>query len=32
MQNLAADLARMLGTERVVWEQEHLVAYGFDGE
>jgi hypothetical protein len=25
MQNVAADLAQMLGVERVLWEQEHLV-------
>jgi hypothetical protein len=25
MQNVAADLAQMLGAERVLWEQEHLV-------
>src|SRR3984957_6724413 len=31
MQNVAADLAQMLGVERVLWEQEHLVTYGFDG-
>jgi glycolate oxidase len=31
MQNVAADLAQMLGAERVLWEQEHLVTYGFDG-
>jgi hypothetical protein len=24
MQNVAADLAQMLGVERVLWEQEHL--------
>lgn len=31
MQNVATDLAQMLGIERVLWEQEHLVTYGFDG-
>lgn len=31
MPNLAADLAQMLGAERVLWENEHLVTYGFDG-
>src|SRR6516164_6352681 len=31
MQNVAADLAQMLSAERVLWEQEHLVTYGFDG-
>jgi glycolate oxidase len=31
MQNVAADLAQMLGVERVLWEQEHLLTYGFDG-
>ena len=30
MQNLAADLTQILGVERVLWEQEHLVTYGFD--
>ena len=31
MQKVAADLAQMLGAERVLWEKEHLVTYGFDG-
>ena len=31
MQKVAADLAQLLGLERVLWEQEHLVTYGFDG-
>ena len=31
MPKVAADLAQMLGAERVLWEQEHLVTYGFDG-
>jgi glycolate oxidase len=31
MPNLAADLAQILGVERVLWEQEDLVTYGFDG-
>ena len=31
MQNVAPDLAQMLSAERVLWEQEHLVTYGFDG-
>src|SRR6201993_2451886 len=31
MQDVAADLSQMLGAERVLWEQEHLVTYGFDG-
>jgi glycolate oxidase len=31
MQNVAADLAQILGVERVLWEKEHLVTYGFDG-
>jgi glycolate oxidase len=30
MQNVAADLAQMLGGERVLWEQEDLLTYGFD--
>src|SRR5947209_8348656 len=31
MEKMAADLTRMLGPERVLWEREHLVTYGFDG-
>src|SRR5256885_3106782 len=31
MQKVAADLTRMLSPERVLWEPEHLVTYGFDG-
>ena len=31
MHKVAADLTRMLGSERVLWESEHLVTYGFDG-
>src|SRR6201995_1286248 len=31
MQNVAKDLAQILGPERVLWEKEHLVTYGFDG-
>jgi glycolate oxidase len=31
MPNVAADLAQMLAVERVLWEQEHLITYGFDG-
>ena len=31
MQTVAADLTRMLGSESVLWEPEHLAAYGFDG-
>ena len=31
MQKVPADLTQMLGVERVLWEQEHLVTYGFDG-
>ena len=30
MQNVATDLAQMLGGERVLWEQEDLLTYGFD--
>jgi glycolate oxidase len=30
MQNVAADLAQIVGVERVLWEQEHLITYGFD--
>jgi glycolate oxidase len=30
MQNVAADLTQILGVERVLWEQEHLITYGFD--
>ena len=31
MQKAAADLTRLLGPERVLWEHEHLATYGFDG-
>ena len=31
MHKVAADLTRMLGSERVLWEAEHLATYGFDG-
>jgi len=31
MHKVAADLTRMLGSERVLWEREHLATYGFDG-
>ena len=31
MDKIAADLGRMVGPERVLWEREHLAAYGFDG-
>jgi glycolate oxidase len=31
MQKAAADLTRLFGPERVLWEREHLVTYGFDG-
>ena len=31
MNKVAADLTRMLGSERVLWEAEHLATYGFDG-
>jgi glycolate oxidase len=31
MQKIAADLTRMLGSKSVLWEAEHLAAYGFDG-
>jgi glycolate oxidase len=30
MDNVAADLRQILGVERVLWEQEHLITYGFD--
>jgi glycolate oxidase len=30
MQNIAAGLAQILGVERVLWEKEDLVTYGFD--
>ena len=30
MQNVAADLAQIVGVERVLWEQEDLITYGFD--
>jgi glycolate oxidase len=30
MQNIAADLAQILDVERVLWEKEDLVTYGFD--
>ena len=32
MQKVAADLVQMLGAERVLWEKEHLVTYGFEME
>jgi glycolate oxidase len=31
MENVPADLVQMLGVERVLWEEEHLATYGFDG-
>lgn len=31
MQNLTADLTAILDPERVLWEQEHLITYGYDG-
>jgi glycolate oxidase len=31
MQKVATDLTGILGQERVLWEREHLVTYGFDG-
>jgi glycolate oxidase len=31
MRKVAADLTKMLGSERVLWEAEHLATYGFDG-
>jgi glycolate oxidase len=31
MRKVAADLTKMLGPERVLWEAEHLTTYGFDG-
>ena len=31
MHKVAADLTRMLGSDRVLWEAEHLATYGFDG-
>jgi glycolate oxidase len=31
MEKVAADLTRILGPERLLWEQEHLATYGFDG-
>ena len=31
MQKVAADLTKMLSPERVLWEPEHLLTYGFDG-
>ncbi|MBV8417333.1 MAG: FAD-binding oxidoreductase, partial [Verrucomicrobia bacterium] len=31
MDKIAANLVRMLGAERVLWEREHLATYGFDG-
>ena len=31
MQKAATDLTRLFGPERVLWEREHLVTYGFDG-
>jgi glycolate oxidase len=31
MDKVAADLTRILGPERLLWEREHLATYGFDG-
>ena len=31
MQTAAADLTRILDPERVLFEREHLLTYGFDG-
>src|SRR6201987_4546179 len=31
MQKAAADLTKVLSPERVLWEREHLLTYGFDG-
>ena len=31
MKKVATDLTGKLGQERVLWEREHLVTYGFDG-
>jgi glycolate oxidase len=31
MQKVVADLTKLLGPERVLWEPEHLLTYGFDG-
>jgi glycolate oxidase len=31
MHKVAADLTCLLGSERVLWEAEHLATYGFDG-
>jgi glycolate oxidase len=31
MHKVAADLTRLFGSERVLWEPEHLATYGFDG-
>src|SRR5258708_12598922 len=31
MHKIAAELTRTLGSERVLWEREHLLTYGFDG-
>ncbi len=31
MHKIAAELTRTLGSERVLWEREHLATYGFDG-
>jgi glycolate oxidase len=31
MHKVATDLTRILSQEKVLWEREHLVAYGFDG-
>jgi glycolate oxidase len=31
MRKAAVDLTRMLGSDRVLWEREHLTTYGFDG-
>ena len=31
MDKVVADLTRILGPERLLWEREHLATYGFDG-
>src|SRR5262249_47936485 len=31
MDKVAADLTRILGPDRLLWEREHLATYGFDG-
>lgn len=31
MHQVAAELTSMLGSDRVLWEPEHLATYGFDG-